>query len=479
MRSSTAHLSRRSPRQLAAPRPPQGRAHALSHRVRDAALTKSGEALSIPTPEPSCGGPHQRLAASSARPLPPGRKTAKIVSELPHAALLLALSLASPGLASARAPSSTAEPTTSAAIGHSAAAQEPSQLIFICLSEADPAAVERTLTALQAELADLPATVKAVCSATQGPLTERVEHATAITHAEASLAAIWLDLEGDHLVLYTLDPEAGTVQTRRIAVSGDSEVADLDALAVIARSTLDSLLRDRAGRRDTQKLPAETPPPQVPAQPAVAPPRPQPKARGQLRLMIGYTGSRYAPILSWQSGLDLAATYLWAGGAYAGASYQITSPISLDPYPLGGDDFIFGKIRRRPFTLVAGYEGLWPVSDSAKLGLEAEFGVALDVMAARTPVICVDSEGEFCDTTHTLDTYDPLLFNLGFAPRVRLLVEPHPALLLYLGAGLDAFADQKIYAYCSVDSPPCAGDGLLFAPYNLRPLAQAGLIFRI
>jgi len=339
--------------------------------------------------------------------------------------------------------------------------------------------VERTLTALQAELADLPATVKAVCSATQGPLTERVEHATALTRAEGGLAAIWLDLEGDHLVLYTLDPEAGTVRTRRIAVSGDSEVADLDALAVIARSTLDSLLRDRAGRRDIKKIPTATPPPQVAAQAPAAPPSPQPAARGQLRLMIGYTGSRYAPVLSWQSGLDLAATYLWPGGAYAGASYLVTSPISLDPYPLGGDDLIFGKIRRRPLTLVAGYEGLWPIRGSAKLGIEAEFGVAVDVMAARTPVNCVDSEGEFCETTHTLDTYDPLLINLGFAPRVRLLFEPHPALLLYFGAGVDVFADQKVYAYCSEESPPCASEGLLFAPYNLRPLAQAGLIFRI
>ncbi len=389
------------------------------------------------------------------------------------AALMLALSLASPGLAEAR---SKAEPTSPETVGESPA-QEPTQLVLICLSDAEPAAVERTLTALRAELADLPATVKAVCSATPGPLTERVEHATAVTLKEAALAAIWLDVEGEHRVLYTLDPEAGTVRTRRIAVNSGSELADLDALAVIARSTLDSLLRDQAGRR-AAPAPTQTPPQVATPPPALptTPPNPQAEARGQLRLMIGYTGNRYAPALSWQSGLDLAATYLWPGGAYAGASYLVTSPISLEPHPLGGDDLIFGKIRRRPFTLLAGYEGLWSVSDSAKVGLEAEFGVSLDVLAARTPVDCLD---EPCTTVHTLETYDPLLFNLGFAPRVRLLVEPHPALLLYFGVGVDAFADQKVYAYCSEDSPPCTGDNLLFAAYNLRPLAQAGLIFRI
>ncbi len=348
----------------------------------------------------------------------------------------------------------------------------------MCLRNADRAAVEHILEALRAELIDLPASISADCSADPGSHPDRVEHATSITNREGAVAAMWIEREEDELIAYYLDPTEISVRTRRIKIS-PSETAHLDTLAVITRSTLDALLRARAGRQPPQPLAV---PPKTSRKASPKPAKKNieaPSHRGQLRLLIGYTGNRYAPRVPWQSGLDLAVSYLWPSGAYTGAAYLVTAPISLDPYPLGTDDLVFGKIRRRPATLLGGYQRLRAVADgAASIGLEAEFGITLDVMAARTPVVCVDDSGDFCETRHELTRADPVLLNLGFAPRVRLLVEPTAAVLLYLGAGLDLLADQKIYAICSETAEPCTS-GVLFAPYNFRPVAQAGLIFRI
>ncbi|HGG57772.1 MAG TPA: hypothetical protein ENK31_08265, partial [Nannocystis exedens] len=362
----------------------------------------------------------------------------------PHVGSLLAFPLlfmaaAAPGYAASTAPElHETEP-------QKPARQELPHLLFICQKNADRAAVGRILGALRAELVDLPASVTAICGADPGSPPDRVEHAISLTDREGAFAAMWIERERDEFIAYYLDPTEGSLRTRRIEIS-PSETADLDSLAVITRSTLDALLRARAGRRSPlprpyppnvrQKTPQETP--RKTPRKTEGPLPPLPSIRGQLRLLIGYTGNRYAPTVRWQSGLNLTASYLWPNGAFAGAAYLVTSPISLDPYPLGADDLIVGKIHRRPATLLGGYQRLWPVAnDRIALGLEAEFGLTLDVMAARTPVVCIDESGDYCEVRHELTRVDPVLFNLGFAPRIRLLIEPTKAVLLYLGAGID------------------------------------------
>lgn len=397
-----------------------------------------------------------------------------------HMGSLLALALGITTPVSAHA--APKEPTQQDHAQQKPAQQKPAHLVFMCLRDADRASVEHILEALRAELVDLPASISANCSADPGSHPTRVDHALSITNREDAIAAMWIEREGDELIAYYLDPTEISVRTRRIKIS-TSETAHLDTLAVITRSTLDALLRARAGRHRPQPLakPLAKPPQPHRTTPSIPAHRPTeaPSRSGQLRLLIGYTGNRYAPSVPWQSGLDLAISYLWPSGGYTGAAYLVTAPVSLDPYPLGANDLILGKIRRRPATLFGGYQRLRSVAGgAASLGLEAEFGITLDVMAARTPVVCVDDSGDFCETRHELTRADPVLLNLGFAPRVRLLIEPTATVLLYLGAGIDLLADQKIYAICSESAEPCTS-GVLFTPYNFRPVAQLGLIFRL
>jgi len=357
----------------------------------------------------------------------------------------------------------------------SEAPQAPARLVLICPEDSPQADLSRTLEALRSELADLPATVTAVCNEGGGLLADRIDHAAQTALDVGGLAAIWLDREDGKLVLNFVDPEERSVRSRTVEHTDNAESAALDALAVITRSTLDALIRERAGRRPTATLPAQAPDPV-----AVAPRKPptsSPSARARLRLLLGYTGSRYAPGFLWQSGLSLAASYLWPNGVYTGVDYLVTSPISLERFPLTGDDYITAKIRRRPATLIGGYQRLWPTpARSIKVGLEAEFGASIDVIIARTPVYCQDDAGDPCPTSNELKGSDPVRFSLGFAPRLRFLFEPTPALLLYLGAGFDFFGDQTIYANCTNET---CDNKTLFDPFNFRPLAQVGIIARI
>ncbi|MCB9702631.1 MAG: hypothetical protein H6711_12105 [Myxococcales bacterium] len=367
-------------------------------------------------------------------------------------------------------------PTTSAPAS-SAPRPAVDRLLLFCRPELAAADLERVLRALRAELTDLPAEVIAECSDRSAALPARIDAATAAAEAHGALAVIWLDQDEGALLLTLLDPRVGEVRIRRVD-GADDEQARLDAAAVISRASLEALQRERAGRWNNPATPVNTPPAATP--PSRPPPPAEPARRGQVRLLLAYTGSRYAPDFPWLSGLDLGVSFLSPMGAFVGASYLVTSPLSLTPYSLGGDDVVLGKVRRRPISLLAGYHRLWrPSPRGPRIGLEAEFAAVADITAARTPVVCIDEAGEECTATRRLREYDPIRLTLGFAPRLRLLIEPVPAILIFVGAGVDVFADSTIYATCTEASPdPCRSD-VLFAPHNVRPVGQAGLLFRL
>ncbi|MCA9661055.1 MAG: hypothetical protein KC486_22125, partial [Myxococcales bacterium] len=337
------------------------------------------------------------------------------------------------------------------------------------------------LRALEAELADLPATVQPACDDAGDDLGARIDRARVAAAYNNADAAVWLTRDGDDRLLFFLDPAEDAARVRRVEGEAASAQASLDAAAVITRSSLDALLRERNGKRNTTPLHEPSEPPTATPPPPPPPPPWQSPMQGRLRLLIGYTGSRYAPEFPWISGLDLAASYLWPSGGYIGAGYLVTSQLTLPRYNLGAGNLISATVNRRPISLQGGYQRLWPLGAKVRLGFEGEFGVTLDITAANTSrAYCLeDGVVTTCETMYRLDRYDPLLFNLGFTPRMRLLLEPARAVLLYLGVGLDAFADQTIYATCADDNPPGCRDGLLLDPYNLRPIGQAGLIFRI
>jgi hypothetical protein len=344
----------------------------------------------------------------------------------------------------------------------------------------DPTGASATIRALRAELADIPADVIGEALNAGGSEPQRLALAEQLARRHRALAVVWLTpADARTLLLYVYDPASGETILRHVDAASDA--ANLDAAAVIVRAAAVSLLHARSLRAleappaadNAQGPPLASPPPAQPAPiarseaPALAPaPRPR-----LARLSIDYSGARYAPTLPWQHGLNLAATYLSPGGGYLGLGYLLTSQVEFGPYSLGGDDFVYGQARRRPISLITGYHRRW-----RRVGLEAEFAAAIDVTIARTPVLCLDDAGDRCEPSAALQRPDPVLIALGFAPRLRLLLFPHPTLAFFIGGGLDAYSDTAIYAACAAGSPAACKSGILLDPYNVRPGAGAGLI---
>lgn len=378
--------------------------------------------------------------------------------------------------AAPHSPAATAQPLTAEA--H----QSAPVVVFVANLERDPFAASGALRILRAELADMPADVIGEAVNAGGSEPQRIALAEQLARRHRALAVVWLTpADARTLLLYVYDPASGETILRRVDAASDA--ANLDAAAVIVRAAAVSLLHARSLRAlkappaadSAQGLPLASPPPAQPAPsttseapaPASAPaPRPR-----LARLSIDYSGARYAPTLPWQHGLNLAATYLSPGGGYLGLGYLLTSQVEFGPYSLGGDDFVYGQARRRPISLITGYHHRW-----RRVGLEAEFAAAIDVTIARTPVLCLDDAGDRCEPSAALQRPDPVLIALGFAPRLRLLLFPHPTLAFFIGGGLDAYSDTAIYAACAAGSSAACKSGILLDPYNVRPGAGAGLI---
>ncbi len=345
-------------------------------------------------------------------------------------------------------------------------------MVFMADIVRAPARASATLRALRVELADLPADVFAEpLGVESGELPPRLARAARLAAQHGAIAVVWID-RADHgdLLVNFYDPKRGEVLARQLESAG-SEGADLDAAAVVVRASTLALLHGRslADPPPPPERPTPPPPPPPPqAPPTAAPPAP----RGIARLAIDYSGNRYAPTLPWQNGLHLAATYLFPVGGYLGVGYLLTSELSLRPYSLGGDDFVDGLVRRRPFELLTGYHRRW-----GRIGVEAEFGAALDVVVTRTSVLCIDDAGDTCSPSADLVRPDRLRVALGFVPRLRVLFVPHPLAAIFVGGGVDLYSDTRVYATCTTDSPPTCENGILLAPYNIRPVIQAGLLF--
>lgn len=317
--------------------------------------------------------------------------------------------------------------------------------------------------ALMTELREVPAEVViALDDRPQAPLPERILIGAAAARRTASIAALWIDVDGDDLVLGFLDPRTEEARLRRISGGHGGDATNLETAALITRESLAAMLQ----------RPPPSPPPPVQTRPPAPPPRPR-----RVRLLIGYHGDLYPDPTHvdrsrrWQSGVDLQLAYQWKTGAYAGLGGVLLGALSLPAIPVGGDRFIDAKIRRAPIHAVAGYHRLF-----GRFGLDAEFAAGIDV-AFATAAIC-DPTTRRCtteDRSEDLAVDRRSVVTYGFAPRVRALFAPVADFFLFVGGGVDVFSDAKFYYRYQCTT--CGAT--FFRARTARPVLQVGLLLRL
>lgn len=128
--------------------------------------------------------------------------------------------------------------------------------------------------------------------------------AKALAHEHAALGVMWLDAQpSGRWFLYILDSESEQIVVRPLSAESSLD-ATIEAVALIARSATEALMR----RAELEDVPP----------PAAAP---EPPPGDGLRLEVGYAGFTLSPKFPWLSGLAVGAAWIWRSGPYAGLGY--------------------------------------------------------------------------------------------------------------------------------------------------------------
>ena len=171
----------------------------------------------------------------------------------------------------------------------------------------------------------------------------------AMVCAEPLLAAFWLDVRGDVLSVYLLDPRTLAVFVRELPRPGpEDEAATIEAVGLIVASTSVALQagEDVAMRKVEEKelaALAPEPEPESEPEPAAGPepePEPQPSYEPTLEpavlpvgLAVGYWGEGFNATAPWQSGVR---GRVWVGlgprvWISAGYGWLASASIARDP----------------------------------------------------------------------------------------------------------------------------------------------------
>ncbi|MCA9689042.1 MAG: hypothetical protein KC636_05490 [Myxococcales bacterium] len=336
----------------------------------------------------------------------------------------------------------------------------------------------QVVAALRSELADIPATVEATPAQFTGDaLTARITRARALADEHAALAVVWIHEEPDQtLQLYILDPGRAEPVARPITLDPAHEEYGVDTIATITRAATLALLR----------APREEPPPQAPPQepperpeeppPLAVPPPHKPERRGLVRFSADYTGNNFSPEVPWQSGAHLTIAYLDRVGAYLGVGYQIYAPISV-AHPIESGRFLSADFHRHPIHGFLGYHRTWGL-----VGLEVEAGLLVDPVSKDFVIYC-EATGDDCQREDgapiSVVEVDGVTFGYGFAPRLRLLVTPHPIVAIHIGGGVDVFSDTDSRLICDARTGCDFSDPfevVLLAPHRVRAVASVGIL---
>jgi hypothetical protein len=181
-------------------------------------------------------------------------------------------------------------------------------------------------------------------------------------------AAVVLFVEelGDaELRVYWVEPKAGRVWMRRLAIGSDGIDAASEKAAIIARGGVEELLQ--VGQLSMEAVAAA---PIAKERQATGPARLQPKphAARSFRLALGaaYEGTSFSPEASWQHGAQLSLNVRLWPGFYVSAKHSFMAPLDIS-YAGGAAELV-----RRPSELGFGYRARHRFAWRGELGIFAD-----------------------------------------------------------------------------------------------------------
>ncbi len=286
-------------------------------------------------------------------------------------------------------------------------------------------------------------------SSTALTMDERMARGLELAAEQRAIGVLWLEVRPtDHWFVYAMDDQAERVVVRPMLVRPASVSAAIEAVAIIARGTVEALQRGEpiAGESyEPSEAPAASLP--MPAEPSGRPPAQTDDDALRLRLALGYVGETFADEVPWQSGLGLGVSLLAPFGLYAGIHYTL--------FPAHEQDgrAVF-SVQRHPLAVAVGYR-----LDLSPLALDAELALVGDFLMRTTSR--TSTEGEPADASGRLLA--------AACPRVRAELYP----LSWLGVFIEAALPIQLnnFRYVSPIDTPSA----VLTPNRMRLQAAAGL----
>jgi len=309
------------------------------------------------------------------------------------------------------------------------------------------AAVESQLSDLPVELhiewvddlePELPSQVAAA-----GKLVENVD----------AVAVFWSDLATpDQVFLYIAEPGGGRILVRNVKSEGSGSDVQVEAIAVIVRSAVKSMIEGGVIGVGPPEAAAPAP---TPEPPEVAPPAPEARAApapgGWVEVSIAYGLVPFSKEQKVLNGAFLAVgvrIHEWLG-AYAG--YRIEQAMRLETGSVVMD------LRLHPVEL--GLSAGW---DLGRFRLRAGLGLILDrVTWDAVPI---------SPLVHP--TSPTAALHVGISPSFSFGWRPRPFALLFVAVALDVMIWEKGYV---VHTPE--GRETITDPWRVRPAIQAGVSF--
>ncbi|MBN1605735.1 MAG: hypothetical protein JW940_03840 [Polyangiaceae bacterium] len=265
-----------------------------------------------------------------------------------------------------------------------------------------------------------------------------------------ALAFVWIEHTPGATVVHFYESAGRSLRERRIPVVKRG-AGSVEEVAIVVRSAVNALLeRARATASVPTMLGRPSPPPHVSAT-ATRRPAGSHAANSLIEVSLGYSGTYYAPELTWQHG----ATVSLVNGRWS--RWRFGTAFTWVPPSRAQTDQAQIVLRRYPLELFLGFEtplaGHW-------LGLRPEGAVGVDVLGRRTERVRPTLEQTPAATRVTWET----------STRLRLTVQPTSRWGLYALVGAD-FVLNRV--------EQVIGSETLITPFRARPRLELGLAVRL
>lgn len=312
------------------------------------------------------------------------------------------------------------------------AAEGKRELAFL-FDAADPVQLrEQAMEAIRAQLTDVPVQVTAHTLPTGASFTQLLTFAR-----EGTLGAFWVSVKSpDSMGLYFLAPGGERIVSRWVSTAERARAVGIEEMAVIVRSSVQSLLGSKDFVREM--APAAVPLPVIQVDDRVA----------RVRLSVAYEGSTFAPQVTWVHGLKVGASAQLTPSIHLGLNYTVVPSLNL------GADEVAVNIVRRPIELVGGFR----FGKTFRAGVD--LGAQADIVTRFTQATSLDWTAQAPSTR--------VLFSLS--GRAVGAVQLGPWAQLYLSAGVEGVLNRFDFVAETSSSMSTA----VITPWALRVVAGAG-----